>query len=220
MANPALASCGRPNAAATSGRAKPYGATPTNTGGAPDPGFGYAHTCSVSTPVPWAAPRSAAHPAIANMYGTVAFCAGRSTAITGLERATGAAGTVTRTTLTLLNVFATVLRDGARQIGGGRPRQGPPLSRLLLEQRLQSGRLVLVPGLHFLQTHDVRRLRHEQTDLAGKVVDVRGREAVLNVPGDDAKRRGRRGMRRSRERAHERDGGEGGAQATPRGSQV
>src|SRR5574338_812733 len=70
-----------PNAAAMSARYAPYGAAPRKIGS--PPAHGYAHTCTVLTPLPLAAARSTAHPPITNGLPTVAPCAGTSSTIRG-----------------------------------------------------------------------------------------------------------------------------------------
>ena len=57
---------------------------PTKRAGAPEPGFGYAHTWTASTPVPLAAARSVAHPATRNGWPTVWLLPGASIDIRGL----------------------------------------------------------------------------------------------------------------------------------------
>ena len=68
----------RPDAAA------PYEAAPTKTGG--PPANGYAHTCTLSMPVPSVALRSAAQPPIANGCATSCCARGTSIAICGPTR--------------------------------------------------------------------------------------------------------------------------------------
>src|SRR5258708_64451 len=80
-----------PYAPATSGRAMPNVASPTNVG-LPPP-IGHAQTCTASTPVPEGAPRSMAHPASwSPARGTVVALAGVSTFIRGAEKGPEGAG--------------------------------------------------------------------------------------------------------------------------------
>src|SRR3954469_24699903 len=51
-----------PKSAPTSVRARPYGALPRNSGVEPEPGLGYAHTCTTSTPGPRGERRTSAQP--------------------------------------------------------------------------------------------------------------------------------------------------------------